>query len=255
MFDAPAGLQQHSHCLSDTDPIGASQQPGDRAAFGQRIALTLELLRTSVPVHRSLLHAGDTIYQAGRSFECLYVLSTGSAKIVSLSADGREQVVGLKFKGDWMGFDGIADGCHGCDAIAMDTGEVWAIGYDALLAAGARERALLKLLHEAMSREIAHDRDSLMSVCTLPAEARVADFLLQWSESMAKRGLRTDAITLRMTRAEIGNYLGMALETVSRTLSRLARENIINFVERGRRHVRIADPQALQGFVQRCAAV
>jgi CRP/FNR family transcriptional regulator len=94
-----------------------------------------------------------------------------------------------------------------------------------------------------------------MSVCTLPAEARVADFLLQWSESMAKRGLRTDAITLRMTRAEIGNYLGMALETVSRTLSRLARENIINFVERGRRHVRIADPQALQGFVQRCAAV
>lgn len=255
MFDAPPGLQQHSHCLSDADPIRPAQQPGDRAAFGQRIAQTLELLRTSVPLHRSLLHAGDTIYQAGRGFECLYVLSTGSAKIVSLSADGREQVVGLKFKGDWMGFDGIADGCHGCDAIAMDTGEVWAIGYDALLAAGARDRALLKLLHEAMSREIAHDRDSLMSVCTLPAEARVADFLLQWSESMARRGLRTDAITLRMTRAEIGNYLGMALETVSRTLSRLAREDIINFVEKGRRHVRIADPQALQGFVQRCAAV
>ena len=74
-----------------------------------------------------------------------------------------------------------------------------------------------------MSREIARDRDSLMSVCTLPADARVADFLRYWAESLAKRGLRTDQITLRMTRAEIGNYLGMTLETVSRALSRLAR--------------------------------
>ena len=84
-----------------------------------------------------------------------------------------------------------------------------------------------------MSREIARDRDSLMSVCTLPADARVADFLRYWAESLAERGLRTDQITLRMTRAEIGNYLGMTLETVSRALSRLARDKVIAFRREG----------------------
>ena len=227
----------------------------DSAAFGRQIAQTLELLTSTLVPQRRLVHAGDRIYHVGLPFESLYILNSGFVKIVNLSADGREQVVGLKFRGDWMGFDGIAEGRHGCDAVAMDTGEVWAIGYDALLAACAAAPALLKLLHEAMSREIAHDRDSLMSVCTLPAEARVADFLLQWGASMALRGQRTDAIALRMTRAEIGNYLGMALETVSRALSRLAREKIIDFVEKGRRDVRIADPQALTQFLQRCAAL
>ena len=255
MFNAIEEVRDRTHWLSDVDPLRHPGAPDARIAFSQRIMQTLDLVQSSAALQRRLVHAGDTIYQAGQAFENLHILSTGCAKIVSLSADGREQVVGFKFKGDWMGFDGIADGCHRCDAIAMDTGEVWTIGYDALLAGCAKAPARLKLLHAAMSHEIAHDRDSLMSVCTLPAEARVADFLLQWVESMAKRGLRTDAITLKMTRAEIGNYLGMALETVSRTLSRLARENIIDFVEKGRRDLRIADPQALQGFVRRYGVV
>ena len=105
-----------------------------------------------------------------------------------------------------------------------------------------------------MSREIARDRDSLMSVCTLPADARVADFLRYWADSLAKRGMRTDQITLRMTRAEIGNYLGMTLETVSRALSKLARDKLIHFAEKGRRDIRIPDVDALIEFVQRCLA-
>ncbi|MBI3369546.1 MAG: helix-turn-helix domain-containing protein, partial [Burkholderiales bacterium] len=162
-----------------------------------------------------------------------------------VEALGREQVVGLKFRGDWLGFDGIANGQYGSDAVAMDTGEVWAIRYDALLAACATQPRLLTLLHEAMSREIARERDSLMSVCTLPADARVADFLRGWADSLARRGLRTDQITLRMTRAEIGNYLGMTLETVSRSLSKLARDKVIAFAEKGRRDVSIPDVGAL----------
>jgi CRP/FNR family transcriptional regulator, anaerobic regulatory protein len=105
-----------------------------------------------------------------------------------------------------------------------------------------------------MSREIGRDRDSLMSVCTLPADARVADFLRVWAESLADRGLRTDQITLRMTRAEIGNYLGMSLETVSRALSKLARDKVIAFTEKGRRDVHIPDVAALSVFVQQCLA-
>src|SRR5207237_2514898 len=158
------------------------------------------------------------------------------------------------FRGLWLGTTGIAHGQYSCDAIAIATGEVWVIRYDALLAACASQPPLLTVLHEAMSREIARDRDSLMSVCTLPADARVADFLRYWAESLARRGMRTDQITLRMTRAEIGNYLGMTLETVSRALSKLARDKVIAFSEKGRRDVNIPDVGALSAFVQRCLA-
>ncbi len=71
-----------------------------------------------------MVHAGDVIYQAGEHFGKLYVLNSGFVKIVNQSRDGREQVVGLKLRGDWLGFDGIADSRYACDAIAMDTGEV-----------------------------------------------------------------------------------------------------------------------------------
>jgi CRP/FNR family transcriptional regulator len=220
----------------------------------QHIADTLKLLHDALAPQRRVVHAGDVIYQAGERFGNLYILNSGFFKIVTLSPDGREQVVGLKFRGDWLGFDGIAHQQYACDAIAMDTGEVWVIRYDALLAACTLRPALLTVLHEAMSREIARDRDSLMSVCTLPADAGVADFLRYWAESLAKRGMRTDQITLRMTRAEIGNYLGMTLETVSRALSKLARDKVIAFAEKGRRDVQIPDVAALSSFVQRCLA-
>jgi CRP/FNR family transcriptional regulator len=215
------------------------------------IAETLALLQRALAPQRRVVHAGDRIYQAGETFDRLYILNVGFGKIVNLSADGREQVVGLKFRGDWLGFDGIASGHYACDAIAMDTGEVWVVRYSALLTACAQHPALMRGLHEAMSREIALDRDSLMSVCTLPADARVAEFLRYWADSLEERGLRSDQISLRMTRAEIGNYLGMTLETVSRALSRLAREQLIMFAEKGRREIRIPDVTALAGFVHR----
>jgi CRP/FNR family transcriptional regulator len=220
----------------------------------QRIADMLKLLGETLQPARRLVHAGDVIYRAGERFQNLYVLNSGFCKVVNLSADGREQVVGLKFRGDWLGFDGIASMQYGCDAIAMDTSDVWVIAYDTLLRACMTRPALMTVLHEAMSREISRDRDSLMSVCTLPADARVADFLRYWADSLAKRGLRCDQITLRMTRAEIGNYLGMTLETVSRALSRLARDKVIGFAEKGRRDVHIPDVGALSAFVQSCLA-
>ena len=224
------------------------------ADSSRHIADTLMMLNDSLAPQRRVVHAGDVIYQSGEHFGTLYILNSGFFKIVNLSADGREQVVGLKFRGDWLGFDGIARRQYSCDAIAMDTGEIWAIPYETLMAACADQASLLTVLHEAMSREIAHDRDSLMSVCTLPADARVADFLRYWAESLADRGMRTDQFTLRMTRAEIGNYLGMTLETVSRALSKLARDKVIAFTAKGRRDVAIPDVKALSAFVQRCIA-
>lgn len=218
------------------------------------ISQTLGLLGDVLQPARRIVRAGDVIYRAGDRFDCLHVLNSGMVKVLKFTADGREQVVGLKFRGDWLGLDGIATGAYGCDGVAVDTGEVWTIRYDALMKSCIEHPALLTALHGAMSQAIARDRESLMSVCTLPADARVADFLRFIADSFAARGLRTDQITLRMTRAEIGNYLGLTLESVSRALSRLARECIIVFAEKGRRDICIPDIGALSTFVQRCLA-
>ncbi len=228
------------------DESHADQRASDR------VSDTLRLLSDQLAPQRRVVHAGDVIYRAGETFGDMYILNSGFFKMVKLSVDGREQVVSLKLRGDWLGFDGIASGSYACDAVAMDTGDVWVIHYDKLIRTSVACPALLAVLHEAMSREIGRDRDSLMSVCTLPADARVADFLRHWADSLAKRGLRCDQITLRMTRAEIGNYLGMTLETVSRSLSKLARDNVIAFTEKGRRDLCIPDIGALSSFVQRC---
>lgn len=218
----------------------------------QHIADVLNLLCEVLEPQRRIVRTGEAIYKAGDGFGHLYILNSGFCKIVNQTADGREQVVGLKFRGDWMGFDGIANGRFVCDAVALDTGEVWVISYDALMAACARHVRLLSVLHEAMSREIARDRDSLMSVCTLPADARVADFLRYWAQCLGRSGMRTDQFTLRLTRADIGNYLGMTIETVSRSLTRLARSKLIGFAEKGRRDIHIPEIDALTNFVQSC---
>ena len=219
----------------------------------QRIADMLQLLQDTLPIHRRIVRAGDIIHQAGQPFGHLYVVNSGFFKTVNLSSEGREQVVGLHFKGDWLGLDGIATARYGCDAVAMDTGEIWAVRYDALLQVAVRTPVLLTALHEAMSRELTRDHDTMLSLCTLPADARVAAFLRYWADALAQRGLRTDQFTLRMTRAEIGNYLGMTLETVSRALSRMARGDVIRFIEKGRRDIHIPQVEALTTFIQRSA--
>jgi CRP/FNR family transcriptional regulator len=220
----------------------------------QHTARTLSLLRAALAPKPRLLHAGDFVYQAGERFSSLYILNSGVCKIVNLSADGREHVVGLRFRGDWLGFDSIAADHYTCDVIALETGEAWALRYDALLASCRTDPAVMGVLHNAMSREIARDRESLMSVCTLPAHARVADFLRHWAESLATLGMRTDQIALRMTRAEIGNSLGMTLETVSRAMSKLSAANVIAFAGKGRREITIPDLTALTAFITRCSS-
>jgi len=231
--------------MNEGIPTSAPESVDVRSISGM-----LELLRQTVPITKRLVHAGDTVYRVGQEFACLYVVNSGFFKQVNLSGEGREQVVALHFKGDWMGLCGIADGHYACDVVAMDTGEVWAIRYDALLQAGLQTPALLSALHAAMSRALTRDHDCLLSLCTLPADARVAAFLRYWADALDQRGLRTDQFTLRMTRAEIGNYLGMTLESVSRALSRLARSDVIRFTDKARRDIHIPQVEALTRFIQ-----
>lgn len=231
-------------------PVAVDGRCDAGAGEGQRIAETLKLIATVLAPKRRIVHAGEIIYRAGERFGQLHILNSGFFKLATMSSDGREQVVGLRFRGDWLGFSGISQGSYGCDAVALDTAEVWTVRYDALLQACAEHPALMISLHEAMSREMTRDRESLMAICTLPADARVATFLHHWAEALSVRGLRADQFSLRMTRAEIGNYLGLTLETVSRVLSRLARAELIAFNEKSRRDICIPDFPALAAFVE-----
>lgn len=215
----------------------------------ERMLEVMRVIRDIVQPAAKVVRAGDMIYRAGQPFNTVYLINAGAFKLVSRSLDGREQIVSLKFRGDWLGFSGISDGRHPSDAVAMDTGNISIIPYDVLTAACARHPEMMGIVHEAMSTEITHERQSLMSVCTLASLARVAAFLCAWARSMHQRGLRADELTLRMTRADLGNYLGMTLETVSRCLSKLSRLGLIRFGERGRRQISIPSLSRLEQFV------
>ena len=212
---------------------------------------SLALIERHLSFTRRTLHEGEAVQVAGETFTCLHIVNLGAFKTVNLAANGREQIIGLHFKGDWIGFDSIASGRTVCDAVAMDTSEVWCLRYVSLLDAAASVPALMHAIHTAMSCQLARDREWRLAMGTLPADARVADFVRSWAESLAERDLRTDQITLRMTRAEIGSYLGMTIETVSRAFSRLASRGLIRFDEKGRRNIAVPSVEALVEFVQR----
>jgi CRP/FNR family transcriptional regulator len=213
-----------------------------------------ELLRSQVPLRRHAVRAGAAVYRSGTALNEVHIVRAGVFKVAVVTWDGREKLLALRFRGQWLGFDGIADARHVCDATATEEGELWSMRYDELLLACVRHAPLGAGVHRAMSEEMAHDRDSMKSLSTLSADARVAKFLCSWVETQSRHGARPDRITLHLTRAEIGNYLGLTLESVSRAFSRLAREKVIGFAESTHREVEIRDAGALSRFTQAAAS-
>jgi CRP/FNR family transcriptional regulator len=124
------------------------------------------------------------------------------------------------------------------------------VRYDSLLQASTKVPQLMHIVFAAMSAQMTRHRDAILCMSTLPADARVADFLLRWTKALSERGLRTDQITIHMTRADMGRHLGLTLESVSRALSRLARCGVIRFSEKGRRDIAIPQLAALSAFIQ-----
>ena len=193
------------------------------ATPGSRIA---RLITDSRITHRRR-KPGDYLFRAGDEFRLFHVLSAGFAKTSYVSEDGREQTTGLHLRGDILGLDAGAAGTYGCNAIALDGCEVLEIPYDAVIAHGQRNPELMHELHRAFSAEIRNDRDQMLSMGNLPAEGRVAAFLLEMSLRFASRGFSATALQLHLTRQEIGSMLGLKLETVSRAFSRFARLGLI----------------------------
>ena len=241
------------HDFSALTPVASNPRPRPDQAPVAPSSFWRESL-TLIELHlahgRRRVRAGERIYLFGESFENLFLITSGLCQMVNQTSDGREQPTGPYFKGDWLGFDGIPTGIHHCSAIALDIGEVWTVRYDALLLVAAEEPLVMRLMLSAMASQLARNRDTILSVNTLAADARVADFLLQWAQSLAERELRTDQIHIHMTRADMGSHTGLTLETVCRALARLARCGVIQFNEKGRRDISIPDLAALRDFVQ-----
>ncbi|MEO8544925.1 MAG: Crp/Fnr family transcriptional regulator [Burkholderiaceae bacterium] len=205
----------------------------------------LALVDQHVPFHRRILQPGDRVQTAGTPFHALHLIRLGGVKTIVFTSADNQQVAGLHLKGDWLGFDGMATGRYACDGVAMDTSEIWSLRYSVLFEIGERVPELVQAVHTAMARQLAQEREWRVARATLSANARLADFLHSWAQALAQRGLRTDHITLQLSRAEIGDYLGMKPETVSRAFQRLVTLGLVVFDDRGRRSFAVPDIAAL----------
>nr|WP_235837894.1 helix-turn-helix domain-containing protein [Chitinasiproducens palmae] len=171
---------------------------------------------------------GEALYRSGDTFSNLYAVRAGSFKTVVTHDDGREQVTGFAIAGEPLGLDGISDESHGCDAIALEDSIVCVIPFHLLEMLCRESRAVQRHVHRMMSSEIVRESALMMLLGNMRADERVATFLLGLSKRLEARGYSASEFNLRMTRDELGSYLGMKLETVSRTFSKLQRQALIS---------------------------
>jgi CRP/FNR family transcriptional regulator len=192
---------------------------------------------------RKRIAGGESLFLAGDPFRSLYAVRSGFFKTRVTTADGRDQVTGFLMAGELLGIDGIGAGQHACDAVALEDGEVCVIPYSRLEEMAHRFEPLQQHFHKVMSREIVRDHGVMLMLGSLRAEEKLAAFLLNLSQRSAARGYPARDLVLRMTRAEIGSFLGLKLETVSRLFTRFQAEGLLAVRQK---NVRIADETALQ---------
>jgi CRP/FNR family transcriptional regulator len=189
---------------------------------------------------------GDNLFRNGEKFNALYAIRTGFFKTSISSEDGRDQVTGFQMAGEIIGLDGIVSDHHTCDAIALEDAEVCVMTFDRIEELSREISALQRHVHKIMSREIVRENGVMLLLGSMRAEERLAAFLLNLVQRLHARGFSQSELILRMTREEIGSYLGLKLETVSRTFSKFAEDGIIEVKQR---HVRILNPDALKLIV------
>ena len=206
-----------------------------------------ELARVdSLVASRRRVKRGASLFRNGDKFAGLYAIRTGFFKTCVTSEDGRDQVTGFQMAGEVVGLDGIVNDRHTCDAIALEDADVCLMPFDRIEELSSEIPGLQRHVHKIMSREIVREHGVMLLLGSMRAEERLAAFLLNLVQRLHARGFSQSELVLRMTREEIGSYLGLKLETVSRTFSKFVEEG---FVEVKQRHVRIVDPEALKQLV------
>lgn len=195
---------------------------------------------------RKRVRKGEVLYHNGERFTHLYAIRTGFFKTCITSEDGRDQVTGFQMAGEIMGLDGIVNDHHTCDAVALEDGEVCSLSFDRVEQLSREVKSLQHHVHKIMSREIVREHGVMLLLGSMRAEERLAAFLLNLAQRLHARGFSQHELVLRMTREEIGSYLGLKLETISRTFSHFVEQGIIEVKQR---HVRILDTHLLEAIV------
>ncbi len=210
-------------------PVGVSESDLD---------ILESIIRRRRPVQR-----GEYLFQMGEPFESIFAVRSGSVKTYTLTEDGREQVTGFHLPGELVGLDAIGHGRHACTAKALETTSVCELPYAQLEELWSRIPNLPRQLVRIMSKEVLHDQMLMTLLGKKSAEERLASYLLSLSTRLAQRGFSSHEFNLSMSRNDIGNYLGLAVETVSRVFTRFQDEKVLTVQ---RRNVRIHDLAALK---------
>jgi CRP/FNR family transcriptional regulator len=200
---------------------------------------------------RKSVPRGQALFRSGDAFRAIYAVRTGFFKTCVSTAAGREQVIGFQMAGELLGLDGIGTDQHDCDAVAIEDSQVCVIPYFHVEALSRDFTELQWQFHKIMSREIVRDHGVMLLLGSMRAEERLAAFLLNLAQRLKARGFSSSALVLRMTRGEIGSFLGLKLETVSRAFSRFQDEGLLEVKQRS---IRIVDEDALHRLVNRAGS-
>ena len=199
---------------------------------------------------RRPVEKGEYLFRLGEQFNALYAIRSGSLKTFTSQSDGQEQVIGLHLPGELIGLDAIGENRHGCSAVALETTSLCEIPYDHLEPLSREIPGLQRHLFRLMSAEIQHDQCHMTVLARMPVENRLASFLINLAARYRLRGYSPNEFNLSMSRGDIANMLGMAMETISRLLGNFQEQGLVQ-VER--KHIRLLDPAALRAIASNCA--
>lgn len=181
----------------------------------------------AIAEHRCVTRRGEYLHHAGAALKSLHLIRSGSVKSCIRHEDGREQITGISFSGALTGAEAIDSGKYLCDVVALEESTACRVPFDEFECLSRSIPALQHHFNAAMGREISRNYSLMLQLGGMSAEQRVAYFLLGLSEQLASRGYSSTKFNLRLSRMEIGSYLGLKLETVSRVFSRFNRERLV----------------------------
>ncbi len=184
------------------------------------------------------LHRGEYLFCQGDRLKSLYAVRSGSFKTYSLGEDGSEKILGFHLPGELLGLAGLGHGEYRATASALETASICTIPFDGLQDLADHLPSLNHQLHKIMSQRISRDQEALLLLGDKSAHERLATFLLNISSRFVERGFSASEFNLSMSRQDIANYLGLTLETISRTFSQFQRDGILDV---DRRLIRIVD--------------
>lgn len=205
----------------------------------------------SVIKRRQSVNKNNFLYRMGEPLKSVYAVRSGSFKTYLTNPDGTEQIIGFSLPGELLGMDAISDAKHNCTAKALETSNVCEIPFDRLESLSLEIPNLHLQLLRLMSKEIQQDQNLMLLLAQMPAETRLASFLLGMSERLNKRGYAANDFNLSMSRGDIANLLGMAVETISRLLTHFQDNGVLK-VER--KHITILKLNTLRKLATHCAS-